>query len=99
MFAFFRFESWQRYGAWAGKPLRNKLIKKEYLTMSHRMKMNEDIITPASPSGDPKLFKSHSPGAFLAPHQAGSIADGNACSRCFCLQRVVNQQTTDTPDY
>ena len=61
--------------------------------MSHRMKMNEDIITPASPSGDPKLFKSHSPCVFLAPHEAGSIADGNACSRCFaCRGLSINRQ-------
>jgi hypothetical protein len=61
--------------------------------MSHRMKMNEDINTPASPSGDAKLFKSHCPGASSPPHQAGSIADGNACSRCYpCRGFSINRQ-------
>jgi hypothetical protein len=46
--------------------------------MSHRMKMNQHIITMARPPGDAKLFKSHCSGAFLAPPQVC----GNACSRC-----------------
>lgn len=50
--------------------------------MSHRMKMNQHIITMASPPRDDKLFKRHCSGAFLAPQQAGGITGGNACSRC-----------------
>ena len=50
--------------------------------MSHRMKMNQHIITMASPPRDAKLFKRHCSGAFLAPQQAGGITGGNACSRC-----------------
>jgi hypothetical protein len=50
--------------------------------MSHRMKMNQHIITMASPPGDVKLFKRHCSGAFLAPQQAGGITGENACSRC-----------------
>ena len=61
--------------------------------MSHRMKMNQQIITTASPPGDAKLFKSHCFGAFLAPHQAGGIAGGNACSRCCaCRGLSINRQ-------
>ena len=50
--------------------------------MSHRMKMNQHIITMASPPGDVKLFKSRCSGSFLAPQQAGGTTGGNACSRC-----------------
>jgi hypothetical protein len=50
--------------------------------MSHRMKMNQHLITMASPPGDAKLFKRHCSGAFLAPEQAGGITGENACSRC-----------------
>jgi hypothetical protein len=50
--------------------------------MTHRMKMNQHIITMASPPGDAKLFKRHCSGAFLAPQQAGGITGENACSRC-----------------
>jgi hypothetical protein len=39
--------------------------------MSHRMKMNQHIVTMASPPGDVKLFKSRCSGSFLAPQQAG----------------------------
>ena len=61
--------------------------------MSHRMKMNEDIVTPANPPGDAKLFKSHCPNACLAPYQASGIADGNACSRCYpCRGFSINRQ-------
>jgi len=50
--------------------------------MSHRMKMNQHIVTMASPPGDAKLFESRCSGAFLAPQLAGGITGGNACSRC-----------------
>jgi hypothetical protein len=77
----------------AEPPLRNKLIEKGVLNISHRIKMNQDINTTASPPGDAKLFKSRCSGAFLAPHQAGSIADGNACSRCCaCRGLSINRQ-------
>jgi hypothetical protein len=61
--------------------------------MSHRMKMNQHIITMASPPGDAKLFKSHCLDSFLAPQQAGGITGGNACSRCCaCKGLSINGQ-------
>ena len=56
--------------------------------MSHRMKMNQHIITMASPPGDAKLFKRHCSGAFLVPQQAGGITGGNACSRCCACKEL-----------
>lgn len=59
--------------------------------MSHRMKMNQHIITMASPPGGAKLFKRHCSGAFLAPQQAGGITGGNACSRCCACKLSLNK--------
>src|ERR1700731_3996480 len=49
--------------------------------MSHRMKMNQHIITMASPPRDEKLFKRHCSGAFLAPQQAGGITQSVTIAR------------------
>jgi hypothetical protein len=60
--------------------------------MSHRMKMNQHILTMASPPGD-ALSKSHCSGFFLAPQEAGGITGGNACSRCCaCKGLSINGQ-------